>query len=540
MTKQAWLVFPATSRLTENQLILLAGFWLTAFGNFSFFEGVLQAYPANLTTLPALLSLTVVLFLANVLLLACICLPRLGTVSVGLILLLSSLAAAFMDIYGVVINGEMLTNALQTQAAEVRDLITPRLLLYLLLLGVLPGIGLRFINPAWRGWRSELLGRLKLISLALLTLLVIVYVFGSFYASFAREQKHLRSHANPGYWLYSLTKLAAQHYAQPAGPPLPHALDAQVPQTDLERELIILVVGETARADHFSLNGYARETNPLLRKAGVVSFSDFWACGTSTAAALPCMFADATLDAEPGKHENLLDALQHAGVNVLWLDNNSDSKGVALRAPYRNLRSPDNNPLCDEECRDEGMLVDVQAFIDTHPTGDIFIVLHQMGNHGPAYYRRYPPGFEQFRPVCRSNDLSQCAREEIINAYDNAILYTDHFLSKVIDLLQRHGKQFETGLFYVSDHGESLGEGGVYLHGMPKAVAPAAQLHVPALMWFPADGKDIDMVALARKREQRFSHDNIFHTVLGLMEIESSAYRPELDMLKDVRKPENQ
>lgn len=533
-------MFPAMGRVTENQLILLTGFWLTVFGNFSFFERVLHAYPLSPATLPSLLSLVVVLFLANVLLLACICLPGLGRLSVGLVLILSSLAAAFMDSYGVVINGEMLTNALQTQAAEVRDLITPKLLLYLLLLGVLPFIGLRFIKPAWRGWRRELLERLTLIIVALLVFWLIVFAFGSFYASFAREQKHLRSHANPGYWFYSVSKLAAQHYAQPAGPPLPHARDARVPHSDPDRELIILVVGETARADHFSLNGYARETNPLLRRAGVVSFSDFWACGTSTAAALPCMFADVALDAEPGKYENLIDALQHAGVNVLWLDNNSDSKGVALRAPYRDFRSPDNNPLCDDECRDEGMLDGVQAFIDSHPTGDIFIVLHQMGNHGPAYYRRYPPGFEQFRPVCRSNDLSQCAREEIINAYDNAILYTDHFLSKVIDLLQRHGKQFETGLFYVSDHGESLGEGGVYLHGMPKAVAPAAQLHVPALMWFPADGKDIDMVALARKREQRFSHDNIFHTVLGLMEIESSAYRPELDMLRDVRKPENQ
>jgi lipid A ethanolaminephosphotransferase len=210
---------------------------------------------------------------------------------------------------------------------------------------------------------------------------------------------------------------------------------------------------------------------------------------------------------------------------------------VALRVEYRDYRSPQLNTVCDAECRDVGMLVPLQEYIDSHPTGDILVVLHQMGNHGPAYYKRYPPEFERFTPVCRDSDLNRCTREEIVNAYDNALLYTDHFLAETINLLKRNDQQFETVLFYVSDHGESLGEAGTYLHGLPKALAPHAQLHVPAVMWFGAGYKGLDRAALWRKRSLPFTHDNLFHTVLGFMEVETSIYRPALDILDGSRKP---
>lgn len=311
--------------------------------------------------------------------------------------------------------------------------------------------------------------------------------------------------------------------------------DAHIPAADQGRELIILVVGETARADRFSINGYARETSPQLQAAQAISFSNFRACGTSTAVSVPCMFsasgmADFDLKKE-GTQENLLDVLRHAGINVLWLDNNSDSKGVAIRTPYQDYKTPERNPVCDLECRDEGMLSKLQDYIDNHPTGDIFIVLHQMGNHGPAYYKRYPPEFEKFRPACKNNELGKCSTEEISNAYDNAILYTDHFLGKAIALLKQNDASFETGLFYVSDHGESLGENGLFLHGLPRAIAPDSQLLVPAIIWLGSGFRDIDKPAMLKKRKDRFSHDNVFHTILGMMEIGTELYRPELDLL---------
>ena len=301
-----------------------------------------------------------------------------------------------------------------------------------------------------------------------------------------------------------------------------------------------MVVGETARADHFSLNGYGRDTNPRLREKNVISFTQFKACGTSTAVSVPCMFildGETKNTLEINKQENLLDVLQRGGVNVLWRDNNSDSKGVANRVQFEDFRSRKMNPLCDTECRDEGMLSGLQDYIDLHPRGDILIVLHQMGNHGPAYFKRYPPAFEKFKPACKESDLSLCSREEIVNAYDNAILYTDHFLAKAIDLLQKNDSRFETALFYVSDHGESLGENGLYLHGLPKTIAPQAQLHVPAVMWFGSRFHAADSPALREKVGLPLSHDNVFHSMLGFFEMQSSIYHPDKDILSQSKFP---
>lgn len=443
-----------------------------------------------------------------------------------------------MDSYGVVINDEMLQNVAQTNPAEARDLLTLRLLAYFFGLGVLPAWLVGRTRLCWRGWRAESWARLKLLALALIAIVGPVLLFGGFFASFVREHKPLRSYANPASPLYSVVKYARGRLASPEDRVIqPVGLDARRPAQDPHRELVIFVVGETARADHFSLNGYARETNPLLKQEpNAISFGDFHACGTSTAVSVPCMFS---LEGSNGKaegKESLLDVLQRAGVNVLWLDNNSDSKGVALRVPYQDYKSPEVNTICDVECRDEGMLVPLQDYIDSHPSGDIVIVLHQMGNHGPAYYKRYPAAFERFKPTCQNNDLSQCTAEEIINAYDNALLYTDYFLAKTIELLKRNSERFETALIYVSDHGESLGEGGTWLHGLPRAIAPKAQLHVPAIMWFGAHHHDVDLAALREKRQQPYTHDNLFHTVLGFLEIETSIYRPELDILHGSRR----
>ncbi|MEW6513098.1 MAG: phosphoethanolamine--lipid A transferase [Pseudomonadota bacterium] len=524
---------------TSNVLIVLVGILIVGFGNFTFFSGVLKTYPPAPENLLPLSSLVLVVGVVTVLLPALIAYGQMTKVILIVYLMVSAVAAYFMDTYGIVINDEMLQNVFETNPGEARDLFNYRLLAYVAGLGVLPALLVWKIPLQWCGWRVELLARLKLLLLSLFLIVSLVMLFGGFYASFAREHKQLRSYANPTYPLYSLVKYSRGQLAMPTDKTVTTlGADARIPVKDIHRELVILVVGETARSDHFSLNGYPRETNPRLRQTDAISFADFHACGTSTAVSVPCMFSLSGSGGTAKGQENLLDVLQHAGVNVLWLDNNSDSKGVALRVPYRNFKVPENNPVCDVECRDEGMLVPLQDYIDSHSSGDIVIVLHQMGNHGPAYYKRYPMAFEHFKPSCQSNDLNQCARDEIINAYDNALRYTDYFLAQTIALLKRNEEKFETALFYVSDHGESLGEGGTYLHGLPKAIAPDAQLVVPAIMWFGAGFDELDRPSLQKKAVQRFTHDNLFHTVLGFMEIETSIYRPELDILTGCRKPE--
>ena len=199
------------------------------------------------------------------------------------------------------------------------------------------------------------------------------------------------------------------------------------------------------------------------------------------------------------------------------------------------MKTSSTNTVCDTECRDEGMLVGLQKHINEVKENDILIVLHQMGNHGPAYYKRYPKDFEIFKPVCVTSDLAKCSNEEIANAYDNAILYTDYFLSKVIALLKDNSVKFNTGMVYVSDHGESLGENGIYLHGLPYMMAPKEQKDIAMIMWFGGEMEsETNYVLLKKRLNEPFSHDNIFHTILGMFEVESSVYKPEMDILNGI------
>lgn len=530
---------------SSNSLLLACCILLLIGGNATFFSNVLKIYPLAQHGF-ALASLALSVFAFNFVLIGLFAFGRLTKPVLIATLILASCAAYFMDSYGTIIGSEMIGNIAQTQTEETLDLLTPRLAAYVALLGLLPGIAVWRIPIRWSGWRTELVARARMIGLAILTMAIAGVTFGNFYASFLRTHKSLRGYVNPSYFLLAGANFLFREQVSVSAnlaPLVQLAPDAYIPKEDEHRELFILVVGETARADRFSINGYGRETTPRLVEAQAISLTDFWSCGSSTAVSVPCMFSSTGMTGFDTKkfrqQENLLDVLQRTGVNVLWLDNNSDSKGVALRVPYRNYRNPATNPICDSECRDEGMLVSLQSYIDSHPQGDLFIVLHQMGNHGPAYYKRYPAEFEKFRPACRHSDLSRCTDEEIGNAYDNAILYTDYFLGKTIELLKRNDNRFETALFYLSDHGESLGEKGLYLHGMPRPIAPESQLHVPGILWFGRGFDELDLPALMRKRHQRFSHDHLFHTILGFLEVRTSIYRPDLDILDGCRKDES-
>jgi lipid A ethanolaminephosphotransferase len=301
-----------------------------------------------------------------------------------------------------------------------------------------------------------------------------------------------------------------------------------------------MVVGEASRADHFSLNGYERDTNPQLAQENIINFSNTYSCGTSTAVSVPCMFSMYDRGDYSYKKgistQNVLDVLKHTKkVSILWRDNNSDSKGVALRVPYEDYKTSKNNTICSEgECRDIGMLVGLDKYIEKNRGKDILIVLHQMGNHGPAYYKRYTKDFQKFTPTCETNQLEKCTQEEIENAYDNAILYTDNFLAKTIDLLKQYDKSHDTAMIYMSDHGESLGENGVYLHGLPYFMAPDAQTHIGTIMWFGKSmSKKIDADALRQRADKEYTQDDLFHTLLGIFNVKTKVYDKSMDILNN-------
>ncbi|MEO3692752.1 phosphoethanolamine transferase [Roseateles paludis] len=470
--------------------------------------------------------------------------PRLSRAVLGFLLLASSALAYFIGSYGIVFDPGMVVNTLQTDVRETRDLLSWRLAASLVLLGAL---------PAWWLWRQpaapavkplrRLLHNGRAFGLGLLAMVLLMLTVFADFSSTHRNHKELRYLITPLNAVYSIGAVAFQRQAAPKGPPTVIGVDARLlPRPEGARPpLLMLVVGETARAMNFSLNGYARPTTPELAKLPVLSFTDVSSCGTATAASLPCMFSPLGREAfDPrASTENLLDVLQRAGLAVLWLDNQSGCKGLCERVP--NAETPQLPPgaaalppgLCDgEECFDEALLHEldkrIAALDPERVKRGVVLVLHQMGSHGPAYYKRSPPDLKPFQPECRSNALQRCAREEVINGYDNTIATTDRMLARAIGWLQGQQARFTPGMYYVSDHGESLGEKGLYLHGMPYAMAPREQTHVPMILWTPQADR---AACLTAKRRQPVSHDHIFHTVMGWMGARADVYKAEWDLL---------
>lgn len=530
------LQFLRAKSVSSVTLIVAVSVFAALVANSSFHSAAAAVYGRTVEQLPFLASLPLVLACIFVLLLSALCHRWLVKPVLILFLLLSAVLSYFTFAYGTIFDQQMVSNALQTDSAEAGDLINVRLLFYIAAIGILPSLAVLFANLAYPDWKTETIARLKLVGAAGATLGVLFLLFGAHYVSLAREHRDLTGKVAPLAGIVSAAQLFAQHAAPRVVEHTVVGADARIPPKDPHRELIVMVVGETARADHWGLNGYRRQTTPLLKAEDVINFPDFWSCDTSTAKSVPCMFSNlgrSKFDVRDAQaSDNALDILQRAGISVLWRDNNSSSKGVADRVAYQDFKSPKLNPMCDDgECRDEGMLSGLQQHIDAQ-SGDVLIVLHQMGNHGPAYYKRYPKSFERFTPVCSTNDLGSCTADEISNAYDNAILYTDHFLAQVIALLKANNDRFETAMLYVSDHGESLGEYGMYLHGTPYMVAPDTQKHVPAVIWYSGSlAHDLRVGDLAARSKQRWTHDSIFHTLLGLFEIRSTAYDPAKDLL---------
>ena len=449
------------------------------------------------------------------------------------VLIISAFTSYFMDVYHVIIDNIMIQNSLQTDLKESLDLLSFKLLLYVIFLGLFPAYLVYRIELKPISFKATILSKVKVLFGSLLIIVLLLLSFSKFYTSFLREHKPLRFYVNPTYWIYSIGDYIALVTNSGEVKFKQIGLDAKISPINKPHKLVIMVVGEATRADHFSLNGYKRETNPLLKKENIINFKNFYSCGTSTAVSVPCMFSvynRSDYSYKKGRAtENVLDVIKHTKqVAILWRDNNSDSKGVALRVPFEDFKYGEKNTLCnDGECRDEGMLVGLDKYIEQHKNQDILIVLHQMGNHGPAYYKRYPKEFEKFTPVCKTNQLENCTKESIANAYDNALLYSDYFLSKVINLLKNYQNSYDTTMFYIADHGESLGEKGIYLHGLPYFMAPQAQTHVASVAWF---GKNNQHKLDANKH---YSQDNLFDTLLGIFNVKSEVYNKNMDILNN-------
>ena len=467
------------------------------------------------------------------------------------VLVAAGVAQHFMLTYGVVMDSAMLANTAQTDPREMRDLIGLAFVGNMLLVIAVPALLVVFVPMRRTPWWPQLWKNTALFAGAIAVTAASSFAMFSQLSPIVRTNMNLRYIVNPIAGFGSAIWIAAAPWFKMTKGLVPISAGAALGSSYAEQTkppLLVIVVGETARADHFALNGYPRQTTPELAARGVWSWPDVHSCGTDTRASVPCMFSSlgkAGFEKRRSEHENLLDLLQAAGLAVLWLDNQAGCKEVCARVPTAStvdLTGSAAAGLCgDGECFDDAMLVGLDARIAKLPEErskrGIVLVMHQMGSHGPAYFKRSPPSLKRFLPECTNTTLGQCDPAQLVNAYDNTIVTTDHFLAATIAWLK--GKnEFATGLLYMSDHGESLGELGLFLHGLPYRIAPEVQKRVPFVAWLGEAlqaRRGLDTACLRGRLDVPFSHDNLYHSVLGLLDVATPTYQVALDAFAPCR-----
>ena len=523
-------------------LIAAVALFIVAADNDSFWQAAGRATLNDEHRLAVLWSLFALMFFTLTTVLSLAVGRKLLRALAALLLLIAASCGYFMTQYGVVVDQAMIRNAVETTMLEATPLLNAAYFWHLGLYGILPALLVLFAPLGQLRWYTDAAVRMATAALGVAVLATTLYVNYAAVSFFGRENDDLRLQINPAYPLYAAATFGLR--TENDAPALRQPLDVHPAAVPAPRKpaLVVLVMGETARADRFSFNGYQRDTNRYTRARDVINFPHVVACGTSTAESVPCIFSglghSQFAHAAAESRESLFGALQRLGIDTFWRDNSTGCKDVCDQQHFEERANWTNADFCDATgCFDELLLEDFDRLL-SDPSHDHLIVLHQRGSHGPAYHTDVPQWAKEFFPECNLANLRNCDRAAINNSYDNTILYTDYFLSRVIGELEKRSSEFATAMLYVSDHGESLGENGLYLHGFPYKMAPREQIEVPMLWWASPEFYDrtrVDPQCLRRSAQLDTSHDAIFHTLLPLFGVESPLYDAKLDLLEACR-----
>lgn len=540
---------PVMPRVT---FIILFSLYISIFLNLAFYRQAYSLIPLNgLNNFLFFLSMPLVAFSVINIVVTLASFLWLDRITIALFIFVSATAQYFIQHYGIILDRSMITNMVDTTPAETLALLTPKMILVIFFTGIFMAVlafwpAFRKSVPLWRGVIQR--GVSLVVSLALIA--VIALFFYKDYASLVRNNHDLVKSLSPSNFIAA--SLSYYNHRERANLPLvkigedahqlPHMLNGS------KKNLTILVLGETSRAANFSLGGYSRPTNPMLEEDDVVYFPDVSSCGTSTAVSVPCMFSNMPRkhydDALASHQEGLLDIIQRSGLSVLWNENDAGCKGACDRVPNQDMTALNLPGMCIKgECYDEVLFHGLEEYIK-QLQGNGLIVLHTIGSHGPTYNHRYPPAFRKFTPTCETKQIQEYSQDQLINTYDNTILYADYIVDKAIELLKAHQDEFTTSLVYLSDHGESLGEKGVYLHGLPYAIAPEAQTRVPLLIWLSPDYQQryaVNYKCLSQQATTlKYSQDNLFSTMLGITGVQTREYVTSDDIVASCRNKSGQ
>ncbi|HEU4789630.1 MAG TPA: phosphoethanolamine--lipid A transferase EptA [Flavobacterium sp.] len=426
--------------------------------------------------------------------------------------MINAVAVYFVNTYSIIIDESMVGNVLNTNYEEASSFFSIRLIVYLIFLGILPSIYIirvNIINVALKKF-------LTLSSLTLLFIIVLIFANASNWLWIDKNSKQLGGLTMP--WSYSVnTSLFYIHKYKKNEKEilLPNAIIK-----DNQKAVLVLVIGESARSQNFSLYGYKKNTNPLLSKTKNIFHFNATSCATNTTAGVKCILEHTNSD---DLYEILPNYLYRNNVEVVWRTTNWGEPPV-------HIKEYQNRDVLKVDCKGEGcnydevLLAGLKEQILASKKNKILIILHTSTSHGPTYSKKYPPSFEIFKPVCNSVEPGKCSQKELLNAYDNTIVYTDYILSKVIEDLKQL-KEYKSAMIFVSDHGESLGEKNLYMHGVPISIAPKEQYEIPFIVWVSDNSRQL-------KSNKKLSQNHVFHSVLNFLNIQSPVYNEEMNIFK--------
>ena len=423
----------------------------------------------------------------------------------------NSLALYFVNTYNVILDKSMMGNVFNTNSSEAFSYYDTNIFLYLFLFGFIPSFLIYKI-------KIEELKRLKLISLSSIIFFVslgILYINSPTWLWFDKHAKVLGGLTMP--WSYSINAIRYKQKELNKNQKTKKLPDAKFLNKD--EKLVVLIIGESARSANFSLYDYEKNTNPKLKKQDIEVLKNTKSTTTYTTASIHSMLSYKGKSSD--SFESLPSYLHRQGVDVLWRANNWG----APKLDISNFeKAGELKKICKDECEYDGVLLtNLKEKIESLKKNKKFVVLHTAGSHGPTYFKKYPKNFEIFKPICKSVDVASCTKEELFNAYDNSLVYTDHFINNTIEVLKQI--DIPSVMIYISDHGESLGEYNLYLHGTPYSIAPDFQKDIPFLIWRSKDFK------ISVKKKEKYGQYNIFHTVLNALDLRSEIYDEKFNIL---------
>ncbi|WP_184165789.1 MULTISPECIES: phosphoethanolamine--lipid A transferase EptA [Flavobacterium] len=508
-------MFKLKNQLTITQFVLLISLLNFLFFHFPFYVFVFENVDyKSLNGIVLIASLIILMLLVNSLVFYLVFfLSRfVGKFLLVLFFSINAIAVYFINTYSVIIDENMIGNVLNTNYQESSSFFSIKLILYIILFGVIPGIYIikvKIINVTLRRF-------IITTSLALLFILTLVFANGSNWLWIDKNSKTLGGLAMP--WSYTVNFslfYIHKHKANEKQILLPNATIK-----DNSKSVVVLVIGESARSENFSLYGYKKNTNPLLSKTTNLFHFNATSCATYTTAGVKCILEHTNSDK---LYEILPNYLYRNNVEVIWRTTNWGEPPVHIKN-YQTRDALTSNCKGGGCNYDEILLSGLKEQIVASKKNKILVVLHTSTSHGPTYNKKYPPQFESFKPVCNSVELGNCSQTELINAYDNTIVYTDYILSELIKNLKQL-PDYNSAMIFVSDHGESLGENNLFMHGLPLSIAPKEQYDIPFIVWVSDGSKQL-------KPNQTLTQNHVFHSVLNFLNIQSPVYNEEMNIFK--------